>query len=145
MDLFQCHERKIFRADRCLQSAAILQNIFLRVPFRKAEIQQFFAIDGARAARARAESVNQPSQFRKRSQLQNLKAAGFAQHPGRGNLRTRQGGLRRLTVAAPAKRCFSAAHNQDSIIATAGSAEMANVAQRIAAALKGNHDCRHGH
>ena len=78
MDLPHGHKSKIIRADCCLQLAAVLHNIFLRVPFRKAEVQERFTVERARTARARAESVNQPGQFRKRSKLQNLQTVGLA-------------------------------------------------------------------
>jgi hypothetical protein len=83
VDLLERCERGTFRAKRGLQEAAIFSDIFGRIPFHEAEIENLPAIEKADATGPRAESVDEPREFKERRELQDLQAAGTAHHPGR--------------------------------------------------------------
>jgi len=83
VDLFERREREIFGAECSLQKAAILGDVFARVPFHEAEIQHRLAIKNADAAWARAETVDEPREFAEWRELQDFQAAGTVHDPGR--------------------------------------------------------------
>jgi len=76
VDLLQRLERKLFRAECGLQEAAVFGDVFARVPFHEAEIELRLAIEWADATGPRAETVDQPGEFAKWSELQHLQTAG---------------------------------------------------------------------
>jgi hypothetical protein len=57
VDLLERNEFKIGSAERGLKEAAIFEDVFARVPFQEAEIEDFFRFKRAYAAGARAEAV----------------------------------------------------------------------------------------
>lgn len=63
VDLLERHEREIFGAERGLQEAAVCGDIFARVPFHEAEIQDLATFELADAAGPRAEAVDEPGEF----------------------------------------------------------------------------------
>jgi len=83
VDLFERREREIFGAQCSLQKAAILGNVFARIPFHEAEIQNRLPIKNAGAAAPCAKSVDEPREFAQRRELQNSQAAGTVHDPGR--------------------------------------------------------------
>ena len=118
VNLLERDEIEFAGAEGGLQLAAIFQNVFARVPFHEAEVENFFAVEGADAAGAGAEAVNKPGQFRKRSEFENLQAARFAKTPGCGDARGFWRGRRGLARATARPGCFWGSHNQTSIIAS---------------------------
>ncbi len=83
VDLFERREREILGAERGLQQAAIFSDVFARVPFHEAEIQDRLALEKADAAGPRAESMHQPGEFAEGRELENFQAAGTVHDPGR--------------------------------------------------------------
>lgn len=57
VDLLERNEFETGGAERGLKQAAILKDVFARVPFGKAEIEDFFRFERAYAAGACAEAV----------------------------------------------------------------------------------------
>jgi len=120
VDLLQRNESKIGSTESGLKEAAIFKDVFAGVPFHEAEIEDFFGFEGAHAAGAGAEPVDEPRKFEEWGELKNLKAARLSQAPRRGNAENRRRVGRRLARATPRQRSFTGSHNQTSIIATAG-------------------------
>lgn len=60
VNLAECGELHGFGAKRGLKTEAVLLDVFLGIPFRKAKIQDFFAAEVAYPAEPRAESMDQP-------------------------------------------------------------------------------------
>ena len=120
VNLLQGNEVEIARSEGGLKTAAIFKDVFAGVPFHEAEIEDFFRFEGADAAGACAEAVNEPWKFEKWSELENLQAAGFAKAPWGGNAGDRRRRGRRLSRATALQRSFPGSHNQTSIIGTAG-------------------------
>ena len=83
VDLLERHEREIFGAERGLQEAAVFGDVFARVPFHEAEIENLPGIELADAAGARAECVDKPGELAEGREPKNLQAAGTAQDPRR--------------------------------------------------------------
>jgi len=84
VNLLERREGKFLSAERGLQKEAILCDIFARVPFHEAEIEDGLAIKNADAAGARAETVDKPRKFVECRELEDLQAAGTAHGPRRG-------------------------------------------------------------
>jgi len=63
VDLLERREREIFSAERGLQEAAVLGDVFTRIPFHEAEIEDLLGIEWADAAGPSTESVDQPGEF----------------------------------------------------------------------------------
>ena len=80
--LEQC-EREVFGGERGLQEAAVFSDIFARIPFHEAEIENLPAIELADAAGPRAESVDEPREFTEWRELQDLQAVRMMHYPGR--------------------------------------------------------------
>ncbi len=118
VDLPQGNEVEIACPERSLKTAAIFDDVFGGVPFHKAEVEDFFGFQGADAAGAGAEAVDEPGELEKGSELENLQAAGFAQAPWRGDAGDRRRRGHRLARATALQRSFSGSHNQTSIIAS---------------------------
>ena len=57
VDLLEGNEFEIGGADSRLKEAAILKDVFARVPFHEAEIEDFFGFERGYAAGACAEAV----------------------------------------------------------------------------------------
>jgi hypothetical protein len=57
VDLLERNEFEAGGAERGLKEAAILKDVFARVPFQEAEIEDFFGFERAYTARACAEAV----------------------------------------------------------------------------------------
>ncbi len=76
MELPEGNERENVCIERRLKEATIFENKFPGVPFRETEIQDLFAFESADAARAGAEAVDEPGNFRERRHLQNSNALG---------------------------------------------------------------------
>ena len=101
VDLLQGNKVEIACSESGFKTAAIFKDVFAGVPFHEAEIEDFFRFEGADAAGACAEAVNEPWKFEKWSELENLHAAGFSQAPRRGDAgdrRRRWRGLARATM-----------------------------------------------
>ena len=79
---------KIVGAERRLEAAAVFQDVFASVPIGETEIQNFLAVERADAAGCGAEAVDEPGEFGKGGDLEDLEAAGFAGDPlGAGEAR----------------------------------------------------------
>src|SRR5208283_971669 len=83
VDLLERRQRETPSVERGLQEVAVFRDVFARVPFHEAEIEHRLASELADAAGPRAESVDQPGEFAKGSELKDLQAAGTAQDPRR--------------------------------------------------------------
>ena len=141
MDLFEWNEFKIGGTECGLKEAAILTDVFPRVPFHETEVEDFFRFERADSAGSGAETVDQPGKLRKRDEFKNLQATSLAKAPGRSDTRGRGRRGHRLARATPPHGSFSGSHNQTSIIATAGTEKSA---ERAEAAARGANDRRHG-
>jgi len=64
MDLFQGDEIEVRCGEGGLETAAVLEDVFFGVPFGEAEIENIFAFERADTARASAEAVDEPGEFR---------------------------------------------------------------------------------
>ena len=84
-----------------MKKSAIIEDVFPRVPFHKAKIEDFFGFDGAYATGPCTEAVNEPRELAERSELEDLQAAGLAQIPWESDTRAVRGRRRRLTRATP--------------------------------------------
>lgn len=113
-----------------MKTAAILKDVFPRVPFHETEIENFFGFERADSARAGAEAVNQPGKLAKRDEFENLQATSLSKAPGRGSAGDRRRLGHRLARATPPRGSFSGSHNQTSIIATAGTEKSAERQKR---------------
>ena len=103
-----------------MEAAAIFQDVFAGVPIGEAEIQNFFAVEIADTARARAEAVDEPGDFVEGGDLEDFEAAGFAGEPfgaglGRGDI-DRQECLSYFAGVAFGLSCFRGSHGDISII-----------------------------
>jgi len=116
MNLLHRDERQIVRPDRGLKQTAIFRDIFVRIPFHETEIEHPLTVQRADTAKPRAESVHQPGQFLERGELQNLQAARFSKHPGRGNCATRSRAALRRAIPSLLYGWFCGGHNANSII-----------------------------
>ena len=83
VNLLERCERKIFGAERGLQEEAVFSDVFARVPFHGAEIENLPAIKQADAAGARAEPMDEPGQLAEGRELQDLQAVRMMHYPGR--------------------------------------------------------------
>ena len=119
MDLFQRNKFEVACPNGGLKQAAIFDDVFAGVPFREAEIEDFFGFERANPAGTSAEAVQKPGKLAKRGEFENLEPPGLAEAPGCGNPRYRRRRGRRLARAATLQGSFSGSHNQTSIIATA--------------------------
>jgi hypothetical protein len=63
VNLLERCERESLGGESSLQQAAVLGDVFARVPFHETEIQNLLAIESADAAGTRAESMHQPGKF----------------------------------------------------------------------------------
>ena len=70
MNLVQRHKIQIARANRRLKSLLVFFDVLALVPFDRAKIQNFLAVDIADATRSRRKSMDEPRQFVERSSLQ---------------------------------------------------------------------------
>ncbi len=83
VDLFERRESEIFGTERGLQEPAIFGDVFARVPFHEAEIENWPAIERTDAAGPRAESVDEPREFAEWRELQDFQAARTMHNPWR--------------------------------------------------------------
>ncbi len=84
MNLLHRHERKLSGADRRLKQLAIFHDIFLGIPFDKAEVEHALPAQRARATSSRAESVDEPRKLRKWHEFEDLQSPRLAQSPWNG-------------------------------------------------------------
>ena len=82
MDLFKRNQLEIGGAEGGLEAAAVFEDVFVGVPIGEAEIQNFLAVERADAAREGTEAVEEPGEFGKGGDLEDLEATGFAGDPG---------------------------------------------------------------
>jgi hypothetical protein len=113
MDLFQRNEFEVRCAEGGLETAAVFEDAFLAIPFGKTEIENFFAVQKADAAGARAEAVDEPRELCERGDLQDLDAADFAFDPVRVGLGGRDS---QECLSDRGLKCFRGSHNSNSII-----------------------------
>lgn len=66
-----------------MKAAAVFEDVFSGVPFGKAEIENFFAVQKADAAGAGAEAVDEPGEFCECGDLQDSNASHVALGPVR--------------------------------------------------------------
>jgi hypothetical protein len=76
VNLAESAECQVVCAESGLKAAAVLDNIFLGIPFRETEIEDLFASKIAHAAGARAESVHQPRDLGQGGCLNNSQIPG---------------------------------------------------------------------
>ncbi len=69
MDLLQGQQSRAFSSDSGLEEAAIFCYGFAGIPLQDAQIQNFFSVEDAGAAGARAEAMDKPGNFRPGSEL----------------------------------------------------------------------------
>jgi hypothetical protein len=81
MDLLQRNEFEVRRAEDRLKAAAVFEDVFLAIPFGKAEIENFFTVQRTDTARSRAEAVDEPGEFCECGDLKDLHAASFKRAP----------------------------------------------------------------
>src|SRR5580698_2305956 len=143
MNLVQRHKIQIARANRRLKSLLVRFDVLALVPFHRAKIQDFLAVEIADPTGSRGKSMHEPRQLVERRGLQNGDAplcplspilrAWLPRTRLRDGLRARlrasifagrrlqRPGFRRLHFdfrrAALARRCFLGGHNPVSIIA----------------------------
>lgn len=72
VDLLERNEFETGGAERGLKEAAILKDVFARVPFEEAEIEDFFGFERAYAAGACAEAVQEPGKLLEGAEFENL-------------------------------------------------------------------------
>ena len=63
VDLVERDQGEIAGAERGLEAAFVFFDVFAGVPFDRAEVQDFFAVEVADAAGAGAEAVDEPGDF----------------------------------------------------------------------------------
>ena len=131
MDLLQGCEREAVRAESRLEFAAVGADVFWRVPFHEAEIEELFAVEGTDAANASAETVNKPRKFTEGAELENLQVAGFAEGPRRRDLAMLDGTRSRLTgTAFRFRRSFPGTQHRISIMATSDWEKIVTISAR---------------
>ena len=81
VDLLEWNEIEIGGAESGLKPAAILKDVFARVPFHEAQVEDFSGFECANSTWAGAEAVNQPGKLQKRDKFNNLQAARLAKAP----------------------------------------------------------------
>ena len=81
MDLLEGSELEIRRAEGGLEAAAVFEDVFFGVPVGEAEIEDFFAFLVRNATGLGAEAVDEPREFGKSGDLQDLHAADFPRDP----------------------------------------------------------------
>ena len=64
MNLFEINERELLRAEGGLEFFAVFEDVFARVPFGEAEVEDFLSIEIGDAAWGGAETVEEPRKFR---------------------------------------------------------------------------------
>lgn len=84
MNLAEPAKRHVANGQGGLEAAAVLKNIFLRVPLSETKIQDLFSAKIAHAAWTRAESMDQPGDFGQRSSLKHAQATHSAFRPAIG-------------------------------------------------------------
>ena len=99
MNLFHHRQAEILSPDGGLQALSVLEDVFLGVPFHKAQVEELMSIEGARSAKPRAETMCEPGELGKRDEFKHLQAPGFAQPPRRGNGVARSAGSRPMSPA----------------------------------------------
>ena len=70
--LFEGNETEIGGTEGGLKFAAILENVFARIPFHETEVEDFFINEGTDAAETGAEPVHEPRQSSKRREFEDL-------------------------------------------------------------------------
>ena len=81
VNLAEPAKRHVTNGEGGLEAAAVLENIFLRVPLSETKIQDLFTTKIAHAAWTRAESMDQPRDFGQRSSLKHAQATHSAFRP----------------------------------------------------------------
>lgn len=76
MDLAQGSERHIGSTESGLEAAAVLEDVFARVPVGEAEVEDVVAVEIADAAGSGAETVDKPREFAERLDLEEAQTAG---------------------------------------------------------------------
>jgi hypothetical protein len=99
VDLLERNEFEIGGTEGGLKEAAIFEDVFASVPFRKADIEDSFGFEGTDAAGAGAKAVNEPWELAKRGELEKLQALSFAEAPRLTNAGDRTCWGRRLARA----------------------------------------------
>jgi len=128
MDLLERHEVEIGGIEARLKFSAIGENVFAGVPFHETEVEDGFGFEGACAAWAGAEAVDEPGEFAEGAEFEDLQALGFAEAPRGSNgcgggFRGSAGAQNAAGVGTRWGR-FPCGHDSDSIIGAAGGVEM---------------------
>ncbi len=116
MDLFESDERELFRAEGGLEFFSVGENVFARVPFREAEIEDFATVEVGYAAGGGAESVEEPREFLEHVEFKNSQVAGRAQRPRLFDTRRSRGTRQGLASFAAQLGRFSSYGHLISII-----------------------------
>ena len=82
MDLFQRDEFEVRCVEDGLEQAAVLEDVFLSVPFGEAQIENLFAVLIRNTAALGAEAVHEPGELCERGYLEDSYAADGALGPG---------------------------------------------------------------
>ncbi len=82
MDLFERSRVKSLAPRADWKKAAIFGNVFARIPFHEAKIENFLSIENACAAGPSAESMNKPGKFAKGVSCRICAPAGKLKCPG---------------------------------------------------------------
>ena len=98
MDLLQGDKFEAGGVEGRLKAAAVFEDVFFGVPFGEAEIENFFAVLIADAARLGAEAVDEPGELGESRHLENSDAACAALGP-RSSCAEGDAGLRALCLA----------------------------------------------
>ena len=99
--MLQGDELEVGGSEGRLKEAAIFEGVFAGIPFHETEIENFFGFEGAYAAAAGAEAVDQPGKLEERRKFEYLQATSLAEAPRRGNSWDRRHGGRRLARGTP--------------------------------------------
>jgi len=90
VDLLERNEIEIGSTEGGLKEASIFEDVFASVPLHEAEIEDFFGFEGAYAAGACAEAMDEPRQLAERSEFENLQGTSLANAPRRRNAGSRR-------------------------------------------------------
>jgi len=112
MDLLQGDKFEAGGVEGRLKAAAVFEDVFFGVPFGEAEIENFFAVLIADAARLGAEAVDEPGELGESRHLENSDAACAALGPRSSCAE----GDARFASAVSGRYCFRGSHKSTSII-----------------------------
>ena len=83
--MFERDERKSLRPESGLEFFAIFENVFARVPFSEAEVEDPLTVELGDAAGTGAKAVNEPGEFLEDVELDNFEVTGRAERPRFGD------------------------------------------------------------